>query len=70
MAFLSVREFATEQSVSPSTVRRWVSDGLPSETGPNGMLMILSEQAEAWLDEIDREADDDGGDDEDEGYDE
>jgi len=50
MAWLKVAEFAEEQSVSPSTVRNWIKDGMPSATGPCGVIVVDPEAAEEWLD--------------------
>ncbi len=66
MGYLSVREFADTEGVSPSTVRRWITLGLPSEPGPNGVLMIEEEEGQAWLvdqDEVDEEDEDEPDDD-------
>ncbi len=67
MAYLSVRELAESEGVSPTTVRRWISLGLPSEPGPNGVLMVEEDQAQEWLaaqDECDDEDEDEYEDDE------
>jgi len=56
--FLKVSEFAASQGVSASTVRGWIKQGMPSQPGPGGAIVLDPEAAEAWLD--DNDDDDDG----------
>lgn len=71
MAYLTVSEFAESEGVSRSTVRRWISRGLPAAVGPAGEIVISEDEAADWLDcEFDSEGEDDGLDDEDEEQDE
>ena len=57
---LTVKEFAEEQGVSDSTVRRWIREGLPTtKGGPRGATVIDLDDAEDWLDDHDEEDEDD-----------
>src|SRR4051812_1790760 len=50
LAWLTVAEFAEHEGVTPRTIRKWITQGLPACDGPDGKAVIDIEEGEAWLD--------------------